>query len=198
MSGSNCAIIVENRLSNDALGAIVDDHLSYLEGWACVSFQYESIQSGADYNNLLTSESFWMQFQDFERVLIFQHDTKILREGIDEFMEWDYVGAPWKADAPWARKDRAGGNGGLSLRCPKKALNLVREFPYHPRHGNEDVWMTHHLDKVGGQVAPYEVCKRFSVETEFQLGTWGAHAIDQHLSPEQIHEIKTQYGDRTI
>ena len=189
-----CAVIIDNILSDQELEQVVDSHLKFLPDWACVSLRPQSIKSSMDYNYYLTSERFWKPFISFDRILIFQHDTGILKHGIDEFLDWDYVGAPWKINAPWARKDRAGGNGGLSIRNPKKSLNLITKFPYHPKYGNEDVYFTHHLQKVGASIAPYDVCKKFSVETEYQLGTFGYHAIDKHLSPIQISNILNQYG----
>lgn len=189
------AVIVDNLLTNKELSACVERHFQHLPSdWKCLSFRPEHIRSPADYNVFLTSVVFWNPLQEFERVLIFQHDTGILKAGIEEFLEWDYVGAPWKINAPWARKDRAGGNGGLSIRCPKKSLDLITRLPYDGSMGNEDVFFTHHLDKVGGNVAPYEVCKRFSVETDYQLGTFGYHAIDKHLSEVQIQAILNQYA----
>lgn len=190
----NAAVIVENRLNDKDLAAVVKRHKDFLSNDWCIIPLKANIQSPADYNTFITSVRFWEPLTEFNRVLIFQHDSGLLRTGIEEFMEYDYVGAPWKKEAPWARKDRAGGNDGLSLRCPKKSLDLIRESGYHPRHGNEDVWFTHNLEKVGGVVAPYEVCKRFSVETEYQLGTLGYHAIDKHLSPKECEQIFSQYG----
>lgn len=191
---NNCAVIVDNLLSPSELETTIREHLAFLPGWSCKALSPAFIRSGPDYNNFLTSVAFWKPLQEFDRVLLFQHDTKILRLGIEDFLEYDYVGAPWKADAPWARKDRAGGNGGLSLRNPKKALNLILEEPYAARYGNEDVYFTHRLERVGGVVAPYEVCSLFSCETEFKLGTLGFHAILKHLTPHEVEQIIEQYG----
>lgn len=185
------AVIVENRFNPSEA---IENHKKYLPGWEIKWVNDPCIKSANDYNNLLTSVKFWSEYQHYEKVLIFQSDSGLLREGVEEFMEYDYVGAPWKKNAPWSRLDRAGGNGGLSLRCPKKALNLINRLPYDPRYGNEDVYFTHYLEKVGGKVAPYEVCKKFSVETEYQLGTFGYHAIDKHLSPSQCDTILNQNG----
>ncbi len=194
MSASNCAVIVDNRLSNNELSQVVDKHMKFLPEWGVISFRPSHIKTPEDYNRYLTSETFWKPLQDLDRVLIFQHDTEILREGVGEFMEWDYVGAPWKADAPWGHPERKGGNGGLSLRCPKKALSLIRHRKYDPSLGNEDVYFTHHLEQVGANVAPYEVCKRFSCETVFEMGTFGYHAIDKHFDKTQVNLILNQYG----
>lgn len=134
------------------------------------------------YNELLTSLEFWNCFKDYERVLIFQHDSGILREGIDEFMQWDYVGAPW-------RFQNHGGNGGLSLRNPKKMIEVINTRKYHSNLGNEDVYFCN----IMKDIAPREVCIKFSVESIYMLGTLGYHAIDRYLTKEQVNYILNQY-----
>ena len=124
---------------------------------------------------------------------MFQHDSGLLREGIEEFLQWDYVGAPWKESAFWAHPKRKGGNGGLSLRNPKKALDLCQIRPNGPNIGKEDVYFTKYLELVKGNVAPYEVCRKFSCETVFELGTLGYHNISTHLSMDQCEKIMHQY-----
>ena len=138
-----------------------------------------------DYNRQLTSPKFWEKLIKYDRVLIFQQDSGILKKGIEDFLNWSYVGAPWFNGAPWARKDRAGGNGGLSLRDPKEMLRVCHGW--NPSKGNEDVFFTHKCKNV----APYEICKKFSVETVFELGSFGYHAMSKHLSDQQVMEIIT-------
>ena len=138
-----------------------------------------------DYNRFMTDVDFWDKLKDYDRVLIFQQDSMILRGGIEEFLEWDYVGAPWA----WQPEPKFGGNGGLSLRNPKKCLTLCQEKPYNPSYGYEDVYFTNNLDNV----APYEVCRKFSCETIFEMGTLGYHAIEKYMTPDKVAKIKTQY-----
>ena len=190
------AVIVESRdLPN--LDLIISNHMEYLPGWEVDIVSDQVIQNPFwDYNKILTSVDFWKKYKDHERVLIFQHDSMILRCCIDEFMEYDYVGAPWKADGsmPWARPDRKGGNGGFSLRNPRVMIKTVQAFPWHPNRGNEDCHFVHNIDKIGGAVAPYGACKKFSVESEFSLGSFGLHQIESHLSTVQCEQIRNQYA----
>lgn len=178
------AVLIENRpLPN--LNEIIDRHLNFLPNWDFIHLK-PPVKNAHDYNKLLTNPNFWKQFKT-EYVLIFQHDSGLLKEGIDEFinLDYDYYGAPWKDNAPWARKDRAAGNGGLSLRKVKPHIKVCTEKAYNYNMGNEDVYFSHNLPNV----APYEVCKKFSVETEYQLGTLGYHAIDKHLTKDQVDNI---------
>ena len=195
----NAAVITETRHFNPQ---IIRDHLSMLpDDFELVVFCSESnkrlfnefdcqkyivsINDLNDYNRLLTSTFFWGKMQQYDRVLIFQTDSKILRKGIEEFYEWDYIGAPWKF------QDK-GGNGGLSLRNPKIMQEIIRSVPYS---GNpyEDVWFSNNIEKFGN-LAPRLECKKFACETIYELGTWGYHAIKNYMTNEQIKEIENQYS----
>lgn len=180
------AVIIETRKLD--FQQIVNRHLSFLpKTWEwCVIDEYP-IDSMMDYNMLLTSAPFWERIP-FDKVLIFQHDSGLLRPGIEEFLEYDYVGAPWKF------QDH-GGNGGLSLRSKAAMLGVINNVPYqHILHGNEDVFYSNHLERCGYKMAPREVCKKFSVESIFELGTLGYHAPNKHLTHSQTQQILNQYN----
>jgi hypothetical protein len=138
-----------------------------------------------DYNELLTSHAFWDKI-DEENILIIQHDTNILRFGIEEFYQYDYVGAPWKFQ-------QHGGNGGLSFRKKSTMLECIEKVPYNGTD-NEDVYFSNTLKLLGKNLAPREVCEKFSCETIFKLGTLGYHAIEKYLTSEQCEQIKNQYN----
>ena len=179
------AIIVENRNIHN-LDKIIQSHMDKLPGWDLIHYDNMIINNGMDYNRIIADPQFWEI--DYDKVLIFQHDSGLLKKGADEFLDWDYVGAPWKASASWARHDRAGGNGGLSIRDVKAHRELLKVKQYDPGM-NEDVWFVHNLKNV----APFDVCQKFACETEYFLGTVGYHAIDKYLSLSQCIDIKTQY-----
>ena len=75
-------------------------------------FSHYHINDGNDYNKILTDYQFWANL-DYDKVLIFQHDSMLLKEIPENMLNYSYVGAPWFDGAPWAREDRAGGNGGI-------------------------------------------------------------------------------------
>lgn len=139
------------------------------------------------YNQILTSKYFWEFLLPYDRVLIFQHDSKLLREGIEQFIKWDYIGAPW------GHFNLIGGNGGLSIRNPQKMLEVVMKYKYHaPAHGNEDVYFCKHLPMVGAKIAPRDIAMQFSVETIFFPKPIGIHAADKHLKKEEYESIIKQ------
>jgi hypothetical protein len=46
------------------------------------------------YSKLLASVDFWNLFVG-EKILIYQEDSCIFKSNIDDFLMWDYIGAPW-------------------------------------------------------------------------------------------------------
>ena len=127
-----------------------------------------------DYNALLTSPEFWESIE-YDSVLIFQHDSGLLREGIEEFLEWDYIGA-WIKNIPGCM------NGGLSIRNPKVMYDICTKFPYQGMavDGNEDIYFCNRMRELGYKMPDKETCNRFSVETEFAYGSLGYHAINKY------------------
>lgn len=182
-----CAIIIDNR-DTPQIRETIDQHVAYLPDFDLKWYKDYDIKTPYDYNHILTDYSFWASLE-YDKVLIFQHDSMILRELDEDFYNYSYIGAPWRKEAPWARKDRAGGNGGISLRDVKEHVKLLSHTHYNSGMGNEDVFFTHNLPNV----APYEVCARFGVETEYKLGTCTYHAIEKHLTGEECFQIKKQY-----
>lgn len=196
-------VIVETR-NRPNLEKIIADHLRFLpEGITLYIFGGESteylkdkfdcifmqtkIKSIRDYNVLLLSDQFWANFNE-DRILIFQHDSGLLRKGIEEFLEWDYIGAAWTG-----RKNPQVGNGGLSLRNPKAMRECIRGNRPNPRI-NEDIFFSGAIYKNQNFSLPgVEVADRFSVESRFILNSMGYHAIDKLLTPKQCKLIRNQY-----
>ena len=76
-----------------------------------------------DYNNLLLSTKFWESLNG-EYVLIYQEDTCIFKDNIEDFLEFDYIGAPW----PECQKENINntGNGGFSLRRRTTMIEVLK------------------------------------------------------------------------
>jgi hypothetical protein len=203
------AVIVDTR--NDiSLIDIINNHMKHLDSeWKLTIFcglrnshflkkafsEAKIISLGSDritidqYNALLTSEYFWKQIEG-EKVLIFQADSMLLRKGIDDFLQYDYVGAPWMFQ-------ENGGNGGLSLRTKQAMLDIIKIKPFVPhKDGNEDIYFCNNMHIVSNNMAPREVCFKFSVETIYHLGTLGYHSISRYHSPEKCNQIINQYDDK--
>jgi hypothetical protein len=127
-------------------------------------------------NELLTTRKFWERVRG-EKVLFFQIDSIMCSNSphkITDFLQYDYIGAPW--DPSWFgfSKVELVGNGGFSLRSRSKLLALLAVLPYD-RKMPEDVWYALNLRRVNGTVAPMNVAKTFAVESICYDRPLGAH-----------------------
>jgi len=153
---------------------------------------------------VMTNPDFWKDYFNYERVLIFQRDSRILREGIEEFMIYDYIGAPCYNFV----KDKTIQNGGFSLRNPRTMEYICRMYGLKldlmdlmvvgqyssASFFAEDIFFCLRMIKYDvGLLAPIEISKKFSAECKFELETFGYHAIERYLSEDEQHKIKTQY-----
>ena len=153
---------------------------------------------------VMTTPEFWKDYFDYERVLIFQRDTAILRGGIEGFFEYDYVGAPCYNFV----RDQTIQNGGLSLRNPRVMEYICRLYGWKTDIQDmmvvgqyssasffaEDIFFCLRLIKHNaGKLAPLDVSQRFSVESRFTLGTLGYHRIDAYLTEDEQKQVKEQY-----
>lgn len=207
-----CATIIEDRLNYVDLLNTVHRHASRLpkqtemmvfcdvemyskvDTYVCQYFLPWTIiplpekMSIEKYNELLTTAEFWDFFKNFDRVLIFQNDSGLLRSGIEEFYKWDYIGGEW-AFVPHV------GNGGLSLRNPKvmKSICEKEKYQYHI-HGPEDTYFCNIMRRDNMNLATVEEARKFSVESIFTLGSMGYHAIEKYLTPDQCKQIYEQYN----
>jgi hypothetical protein len=193
------AVIVDTRRLS--LYQVITEHLFYLPKYTKLyifssednrhlqemlncEFHIVEVNDIRGYNKLLKSKNFWNKIKE-ENVLIFQEDSRLLREGIEEFYEYDYIGATWDF-YPFV------GNGGLSFRH-KSAMLKVIEICNPENDINEDVYFAWGCNVLKLNLAQVHVANKFSCETQFHLGTLGYHAIEKYLPLEQVNEIKNQY-----
>ena len=201
-------VIVETRHIDVDL--VINNHMPFLDkGWELVVFHgphnghiFEKLTKhrlnlGRDidkngYSDVLVSQDFWLSIPA-EKILIFQHDSGLLRTGIEEFLEWDYVGAPWFGGIGGQPYPLSGGNGGLSLRTRSVMLNIVRNRAFvNGWMASEDFYFSRHVPEFG-RLAPREVCKKFSCEMAFEFGTLGYHGLEKYLNKFSSRAIKMQY-----
>jgi len=152
----------------------------------------------ADYNRLLTSQAFWLSIPA-EHILIFQTDSGFIfrsPHALEEFMEYDYVGAPWSQTS---KRKWAGcvGNGGFSLRRRSAMLRVIQRVPYNPKYA-EDVYFAY-WGKEFMRVAPVAIAQRFSVEckskTPYAYPTgfhkcWRDGVHLQHLESQLVYSLQ--------
>jgi hypothetical protein len=128
------------------------------------------------YNDILVSEKFWKDIQKTgcEHSLIFQTDTVLLRDNVDDYLTYDYVGAPWAIEfEPGLRV----GNGGLSLRKVSTMLDIIQTHKRTVLGGsmNEDIYFSYWCLKDGRNIPSVFEAKKFAVEMMYYHSPIGLH-----------------------
>jgi hypothetical protein len=147
-----------------------------------------------DYNSIMKSQDLWNQIKNYSHALVIQDDGYILRKGIEKFLEYDYVGAPWNPQYVQICHTDIGvsdiGNGGLSLRKVEAMIQCIEQ--------HED--SLNMLFKKGMQVIPEDVffskfvrnkpttqiASQFSFEMVFNKDAIGFHKPWPYLPAESV------------
>jgi hypothetical protein len=142
-----------------------------------------------EYNNYLLTTDFWNLLTG-EKILIYQEDTCIFKQNINDFIHYDYIGAPFlktNNDTP-----SQVGNGGLSIRTRQCMIDIINNFPKentiiqsstipymkYNKLDNipEDVYFSiniHNYDKY--IIADFDVAYDFSTEIIYNSTSFGGH-----------------------
>ena len=119
------------------------------------------------------------RYVETSHALVVQWDGYVVNPDAwtDEFLAFDYIGAPW----PWGEADRRIGNGGFSLRSRRLLDALAaRDIALV---GNEDETIgIHHRRRLEGRdgivFPPVELANRFSFEVAYPVGMpFGFHGL---------------------
>jgi hypothetical protein len=141
------------------------------------------------YSILLATTYFWNLFTG-NKILIYQEDSIIFKSNIDEFLQYDYVGAPWKK----TQNDTTNcvGNGGLSLRTKQIMIDVINKIDIHNIKVNsctteymknanlticpEDVYFSKTMQEYNiGKVADWDTAYNFSTESILNNNSFGGH-----------------------
>jgi hypothetical protein len=142
-----------------------------------------------EYSLLLSSNYIWSMLEG-EKILIYQEDSCIFKSNIDDFIKWDYIGAPWpkeKDDTP-----NCVGNGGFSLRTKKCMEDVIKKkyitnfnlnsstIDYmnctNLKYAPEDVYFSKTMQEENiGNVADWQSAYEFSSESITNPDSLGGH-----------------------
>jgi hypothetical protein len=119
------------------------------------------------HTELLKSLEFW-ELVEGETILNFQIDSLLLRELSDDFLIYDFIGAPWSK----AKEGKLIGNGGLSIRKKSKTIDYLKKYEIE-----EDVWEDIFFvkHKQDNELPDILTAMRFSVEDIFYPYPVGLH-----------------------
>jgi hypothetical protein len=125
------------------------------------------------YSEILTSIDFWNLFKG-DKILIHQEDSLIFKDNIKDFLEWDYIGAPWPKKLSGNLKNV--GNGGFSLRTKQCMIDVILKDNKKIKNHPEDVYFSKSMiDMNIGNVADYDSAYLFSTENIFNPNSFGGH-----------------------
>jgi mannosyltransferase OCH1-like enzyme len=153
-----------------------------------IKTNYDNLNQSS-YSKLLASQYFW-DLLNGDKILIYQEDTCIFKTNIDEFIKWDYIGAPWykhNKDTP-----NSVGNGGLSLRTRQCMIDVINKVSIeninlnqftlnHIKENNmsvcpEDVYFSKAMQDYNiGIVADWDSAFNFSTENVNSIDSFGGH-----------------------
>lgn len=119
------------------------------------------------HTELLKSIEFWESVKG-DIILNFQIDSLLLRDNIDDFLDYDFIGAPWSKP----KEGKFVGNGGLSIRNKTKTIEYLKKFE-DSENDWEDIFFVKH--KSENELPDILTAMRFSVEDIFYPYPLGLH-----------------------
>jgi hypothetical protein len=152
-----------------------------LAGWPNVVFKNLGVDNLTFpmYNTLFTDQSFWSSMP-CKHALIFQTDVVLFNDTIDQFLEYDYVGAPWCFN-------HRVGNGGFSLRNVQTMIEILKK--YNPDGSiNEDMVISILCYALDKHLPTLQQAACFSAETIYISEPCGFHKPYLEKFPPGVYE----------
>jgi hypothetical protein len=149
-----------------------------------------------EYNKLFFTKEFYDNIPT-ELFLVFQTDSIIITENahkINDFMEYDYVGAPF-IEMEWNKNTDKIGNGGLSLRRKSKMLQVLEKCNIEPDVPEDVYFGALFCNKVKLHKPSYEKAKEFSVEQVYFDSPFGIH---KPWNVDNMSQLSKKYNDINI
>jgi hypothetical protein len=139
------------------------------------------------YSDLLKSPTLWSWLRPCKKCLLVQDDGMVVQKGVESYLKYDYVGAPWNKEAFGFMKgivnDEFVGNGGLSLRdvdvmysvCMNHEADVNELFASLPQRLPEDVFFSKYVAQDGHVICPRDHAEAFAVEQVINWKALGFH-----------------------
>lgn len=162
--GHGWGLVVVHTQTNEVY---VHERLTSIKNVTFVKFDVDYISIDL-LNKYLKNTSSWAFTA--EKVLFFQTDSLLLHGNITNFLEYDYIGAPWHLENErWSMMQNAiptgVGNGGLSLRSTAAMRKIAREFGHlSPTSENEDLFFVKHMQNSAYRLPSRAIAYDFALE----------------------------------
>ena len=159
--------------------------------------QFDKHQAVSEF---LTTPWFWEQLAPAGHIFMFQADSIVCTNAdlrVDDFLEYDFVGAPIDVPKDPPNGHGEGYNGGFSLRNRTMMLDIVNRFSWQeekdagkisqagcvtqePCLKFEDQWFYHKMkDMSEARLPTQEVASHFAVETIWYDKPLGYHQVER-------------------
>jgi len=162
------------------------------------SITINKLSSGEEVSKFILSQTPKYIDDSCEFIMFVQADGFIMNPlaWVDEFLEYDYIGAPWKPHPhhhwppfPNITNETRVGNGGFSIRSAKLCQSVTDIFKKYearvdagilaPAYHPEDCFICRTLGSLlrskGFTFAPVELAEKFSCENKVYSGQFGFH-----------------------
>jgi hypothetical protein len=132
------------------------------------------------YSFLLASTQFWNMFYG-NKILIYQEDSIIFKKNINQFLKYDYVGAPWSNNQNDTKN--LVGNGGFSLRTKDVMLKTINTLNIASVNPNSSTLT--YMKNCKMKICPEDVYFCKTIE-DYKLGNIPNSAIASEFSSECV------------
>ena len=150
------------------------------------------------YNYLFTTSTLWNTIYSVggKYALLFQTDCLLLKDNVDKYLRYDFIGAPWNKPM---HNLKHGFNGGLSLRNVETMIHITsiclpvsyedKESLQITELANEDVYFAYHMftNEKSFQLPSYDIAKTFSIETIYYNDPVGLHKPHSNIFESYSH-----------
>ena len=192
----NCMLKLKNRCiytvvcGNNNFEQIKDINKNLDNRLHVIKLDYNNITIN-QYSNILTTSTFWENLKG-SYILLYQEDSIIFKSNIEDFIRFDYIGAPW----PKTQNDNINlvGNGGFSLRNKQIMIDICKKYnPLFYTYNSstieymkscnlvfppEDVFFSKcMIDNNIGIVADWDSASLFSSESICNYNSFGGHCF---------------------
>lgn len=138
---------------------------------------------------------FFFEYVPTEMFLVFQKDTMIIpryKDKINDFLKYDYVGAPWKI--PFLGKGNEVGNGGFSLRRKSKMMEILN----HSNSDSPEELYYSCPSNISISKPSAEEATLFSIETILVPHSFGCHKPWMYQEHETLFDMYPEIKDLYI
>lgn len=137
---------------------------------------YESVpaawlESIETYNQMMLTLDFYIRFEKYKYILIYQLDAFVFSDQLDKFCQYgfDYIGAPWLTGIKYYKDYNRCvwhvGNGGLSLRKVDSFIKILKSDDIEDRNIVEDIFWAS-CEGEDFHVAPVNIAVQFAFERD--------------------------------